>query len=226
MKELYYFVMHNFNDYGRTFRKIKYFYNVKNVDNYQRICKSVVHLPFSRKVDHTMFFIIPRTIEKVSQLYCCCGYITGLKMLYDINDNISDNIGFCIACREGHINVVKYFLKMGTIDVNYVRFGSSTPLDAAIFNEHVAIVKLLLKNGADIHYIDNYGEFTHLMYAAKYNKKQTKIVQMLINAGANVHHKNSDGHSILEVATLYNSDNNVGREIIQMISKKLEELSL
>ena len=232
MKDLYNFVLKSPHNH-RFFRSIKIIYHIENNNNFRKIYKICahakdvavhIHIPFSRRIDY--FYDRPRTIKDVITLFVRQGYMDGIKMLssnIDIHDCYEE---FFAAAACGHCNVVKYFLKNG-IDINYVDENGETALTHAIYYQHYVVVKLLITvGGADVRHID-YEGFTHLHNAAFSFVVQDgsitskiKIIQMLVNAGINVHHKTNMNRTALDIAKKYRCrDDDDTNKIIQLLEK-------
>ncbi|XP_067650426.1 ankyrin repeat domain-containing protein 50-like [Haliotis asinina] len=62
------------------------------------------------------------------------------------------------ACSGGHLDVVKYLLSLCVLDINSRAQGGRTPLMEAAFKEHRDIVELLVRKGADVSQVDDWGE--------------------------------------------------------------------
>jgi len=69
---------------------------------------------------------------------------------------------------------------------------------ATAFNTNPAIIKMLLKAGADVNARDKGGD-TSLMRAARYNRNPA-IIETLIESGANVKAKNKEGKTAIDYA--------------------------
>ena len=90
------------------------------------------------------------------------------------------------ASERGHTETVRYLLENTDIDVNHINnLGWTALLEAIILGnggkEHIEIIDLLLKHGADPNIADRNG-ITPLMHARE--KKYKEIEKLLINAGA------------------------------------------
>ncbi|MBN2181376.1 MAG: ankyrin repeat domain-containing protein [Sedimentisphaerales bacterium] len=74
---------------------------------------------------------------------------------------------------------------------------NDTPLHAACYWNHIDIVRLLIKNGADVNAVDAWG-ITPLLYAVVC--RYDDIVQMLLDHGANPQVKAHNGMTAVEIA--------------------------
>jgi ankyrin repeat protein len=88
-----------------------------------------------------------------------------------------------------------------------------SPLGYAIDEKDTVMIQALLKRGADVNLADSETGDTLLMSAAKYSN--TEVVQVLIEAGANVNAKNKLGQTALTIAD--NKDNSWRREIVALL---------
>lgn len=117
------------------------------------------------------------------------------------------------ASRKGHKEVVNMLLRQKGIDINKVDVEHGSALFAALMQDYEAIVKLLLKSGADVNlqYECNGNEWKTALYAAS-ERGNVVIVRMLIDNGADINFQNgSDGNS-LTVASL-----NGYKEVVELL---------
>lgn len=128
-----------------------------------------------------------------SIIWTCCrkGFDDIVALLLDdrLNNPIC-NINFCkvsngqsplfVACDRGYIKIVAQLLayKRMKCDINMTDSHNRTPLMRACTKSHDEIVKLLLKNGADINILSEYGQ-SCLLSAFRINK--AKICKILLN---------------------------------------------
>jgi len=87
-------------------------------------------------------------------------------------------------------------------DVNQTDENNATPLINAAYSNTIAIVKLLVKNGADINHKVNVGT-TPLMLATSHNFDAFEITDYLLKNGAEVNIKNDDGLTALHWAAQF-----------------------
>ena len=105
-----------------------------------------------------------------------------------------------LAAREGHLNVVQFYLNLGE-DCNLTSCLGDTYLHAAAKRDQVEMVKLLLDRGADPNKTDKYG-LTPLDEALRKGYKD--VVKQLLDRGAKrgtyplMYRLHSSTHTMLE----------------------------
>lgn len=97
------------------------------------------------------------------------------------------------ACYRNHINIVKYFIKLGARDAIL-----DSPLRSACCNGSLELIKCLVENGALINTRDING-YTPLHFACD-RPKNLDIVKYLVENGANTEARNKFHKRPLEVA--------------------------
>ncbi len=103
-----------------------------------------------------------------------------------------------MCCDQGDLPGVRALLALNT-DVNVTGDDGSNPLIAACCNEESQdIVKLLIEKGSPVNSSDQDG-FTPLLYAALYGNIAS--CTLLIHAGADVDHVNSENETALFLVT-------------------------
>lgn len=91
-----------------------------------------------------------------------------------------------IACYRGQLSEVKKILSNG-ISPNFIGLVGSTPLIAAVSNNHVEVVEYLLGHGADINFSDPSEEiFSNTPLTAACHHGHLEMVRYLINKGVDV----------------------------------------
>ena len=102
----------------------------------------------------------------------------------------------CLACDEGHIEVVALLLEKGA-KVNAKDEDNNTPLHLACHKGHAGVVELLLINGANVNAKDS-DKCTPLHRACLNDHKD--LVTKLLDKGANVNAKDEDKFTPLHLA--------------------------
>lgn len=136
-----------------------------------------------------------------------------------------------IAIENKNLEIVQLLLDKGADPNQYIDEGTvfnTTPLLEAIAQQDIHIIKLLVKNGANInlpshHYADEKvtGK-SPLMYAVFFvqNRTGTAIVEYLLRNGADVNYTTNAGYSVLMTAA--NCDDFSGkRKVTYGIGQKL-----
>jgi len=110
------------------------------------------------------------------------------------------------TAKQGNVAQVKALITSSTI--NTQNEEGHTPLYAAIDQDHLEVVELLVAKGADVKITDKYG-YTPLHVAASHGQKE--IVALLLFAGASVNdQKNQDGVTPLHMAALWGREETAG----------------
>lgn len=108
--------------------------------------------------------------------------------------SITDESRLLRATQHGREASVKKYLDRG-VDIECKDFwDQKTPLMVAAAGGHKEIVDLFLARGANINAVDLWG-FNALYLAALH--AHVSIVQCLVEAGADIHHQNSQGSTVL-----------------------------
>jgi ankyrin repeat protein len=125
-------------------------------------------------------------------------------------EDIYGNNTFGVACKEGvNVNIIKLLLKyIDTYDLSYYENSLTTPLMHSCIEGNLEVVKFLVETGFNID-TKNYQEWTALMFAADYNRrdKNLRIMEFLIMEGADTEHRNCDGQTVLDLTK--NKDNKI-----------------
>ncbi|CAF0877408.1 unnamed protein product [Rotaria sordida] len=106
-----------------------------------------------------------------------------------------------VAAQNGHTNIVEYLLNKGCDPNRPAKNYNETALHAASRRNHLVIVNLLLKHGADPTILD-YKERTALEYAI--HKKHIEVAKALIYHQNEHFDKNHFGFTPLMVAAYFN----------------------
>jgi ankyrin repeat protein len=127
-----------------------------------------------------------------------------LQALLDGGDSANGFGGWnpvVMACQLQDLDAVKILVEGGA-DVNLFDFGGENALLKAVDVGPIEIVRYLLAHGANVHTANpNNGE-TALFTPVRWH--QFEILTMLIQAGADVNHRNRDGNTPLVIAEFAN----------------------
>jgi|GEM_PF-547055 len=117
------------------------------------------------------------------------------------NENKDIALDFAVA--SGHVEMVRVLIIAGS-DVNAQSNDGQTPLMLAALNGYIEIVAMLIDAHADINLTDSDSEATLMLVVLMSNEvamDYSKIIQILITAGANVDLVNNQGQTIFDVAS-------------------------
>ncbi|HBE70732.1 MAG TPA: hypothetical protein DDW52_21520 [Planctomycetaceae bacterium] len=121
------------------------------------------------------------------------------------NADAYHNTPLSIAAQFGQTEAAKLLLNHGA-SINGMS-GQITPLQCAIYSGHHDTATYLLAENADPNVTDDYG-MSSLSIAA--HKGDSKMVEALLNAGANIEHADNDGwrplHSALRATAISDAD--------------------
>ncbi|NEO87176.1 MAG: ankyrin repeat domain-containing protein, partial [Spirulina sp. SIO3F2] len=98
---------------------------------------------------------------------------------------------------HGHLEIVELLLSNGA-DVGIATALGKTPLSEAVYWGHEAIVRRFLSAGADINHIDQDQGLTPLMNTVDFER--VEILQILLDAGADVTIRNKKSRTVFELA--------------------------
>jgi len=106
-----------------------------------------------------------------------------------------------MAIRNGDREVVRMLLDLGA-DLNAIEGGPWSPLDSAVHNNRLDLARLFLQRGVDVNAVDKVG-YTPLLLAASIDFGDTRMIELLLAAGANINAKNPAGKTALDLAREY-----------------------
>lgn len=124
-------------------------------------------------------------MSDTTMLYWCClfGNFEAVKILVENGADVNKNHPITVAAEYGTPEIVAYLIEHGA-EVNATGSGGNTALGNARHRGSLEIVKILVENGANI-----YEEL--LFYAIQ--EPSWRIVEYLIDQGANVNYQNEAG---------------------------------
>lgn len=133
------------------------------------------------------------------------------------SDNINDNgkTLLHIATEQGHVNVVKLFIKEYKANVNSISDGFITPLHMAAKSGKCELLKVLLDFGADIERT-NCKNLSAFHFAVLTGHEEA--VELLLNHGASINEKNIYDETGLSIA-IEKSHTQVAKIIIRTLIK-------
>ncbi len=92
---------------------------------------------------------------------------------------------FWAACSRGNPDIAQYLIEQGGIDVNRTRVsGGPTPLHLVLQLNHIEVMKVLLKNGADVNQ-ETDAFHTPFMWAVRLGKPENVAILLAHNADIN-----------------------------------------
>lgn len=147
--------------------------------------------------------------------------ITLLNLGADIYSSNGFPIFALALMTQDDIEVVKKFLAQGA-KINDSSVGVSSLFIAAGYQKNPEIIKLLIKEGADVNFANENGQ-TPLLFVAE-NNFNPQIAKYLVEAGADVNHKNKAGTGILLSAAMYK--NTEVFKVLQEAGAKIEKKEL
>lgn len=115
----------------------------------------------------------------------------------DANEFTKEFMPLFWASNAGNNNVIKALIKKGA-DIDYVSAGEGNALVAAAKNNHADSVRLLIESGAAVDIETFLYKSTPLLIASYWGS--VDAVKVLVENGADIHHKNSSGNTALHKA--------------------------
>lgn len=112
-------------------------------------------------------------------------------------DNLGNNILHC-ACIGGNVQIVKYLLSQAMLDINGVGFHHKTPLAIAARYKHIDVVELLVKEGADVTRIDDFGN--NVLHCACIGGDVKTVKYVLSHGLTDINARNKIGKTAADLA--------------------------
>lgn len=157
-----------------------------------------------------LIIILCACTDKVPQIHKLAkeGNVKALEQYLEQTENVDfrDKKGetaLFTAAFHGKLEAVKLLVKYGA-DINAKNNNNGTPLIYATINLHEDVIRFFLANGADVNVRDKL-LYTVLSWPAiralsgpeKGIKKNLRIMQLLVNYGADINEKNPQGETLL-----------------------------
>ena len=141
-----------------------------------------------------------------------------LKRGADVNLTICDGSApLCIAAKYGNIEIVRLLLQVPDIQINRIKEDRATALNIASQQGHTAVVKLLIRKGADPNIV-NFEGIAPLHVACL--RGHSTIVEMLLHTGADTEAEVADA----EIHTPYGLAQLAGhRGIMSLLERRRRE---
>ena len=138
--------------------------------------------------------------------------------------SVTSGSGLHLAASEGHLHCCRVLLDAGA-DVDAKDGRGCTPLMYASRTEHVEVIELLLCRGADVLGSSLFG-WTSLHFCVYYGRS-TRVVQILVSAGADLTAQNGSGNTPLALALLSATDyaTTIGFELLKLGAKDVNARS-
>ena len=193
---------------------IQLFCKNRNDDTLYQLCKDIQH-PFQIQLANELKIKYEEEFPRGTPLVCACekGRFEDVKLLItgynDVNGSNGNN--------NNNMTLKEYVNQVGT---NSYGNDGYTPLMIAAWNEHFQIVKYLIEQcEADPNIANRHG-FNALHLAAWYNKKDTKVIELLLtNMSLNSINKKNRGSTPLDLA-YYNNKSPIQQKMIDLIRSK------
>jgi ankyrin repeat protein len=119
----------------------------------------------------------------------------------DVNSTVFEAPLFVNSCYDNHVEVTKYLYEKGANVHSIDTENGRNALSAAVKKNNLEMITFLLEKGVDVNNVDKDGQSV-LFRALDSNEVNMDIVNALLNAGANIHHKTSNDISIFRKACI------------------------
>lgn len=153
--------------------------------------------------------------------------ITNLERGADINwSDKYDLTALHYSSAKGNIEIVNHLLSQNDIDPNPQDIHGSTPLDLAVANGHIDVVKSLLKKGADPNIKDQNGKTALHIAAVSLGKNEimAEIMKELLNAGADINIRDEENKKAFDYIDSSLGINEISKSEIEEFKVRKETL--
>jgi len=133
--------------------------------------------------------------------------------------NSTGETALILASQAGYNDIVKELLAAGS-NIHH-RSDAGTAIIMAAQEGHTEVLETLIKAGASINDVNTDSNDTPLHLVLKLIRERAhlkKLVQLLVDTGANIHAKNDEGETPLSLASVLRDP--VKTEILSIIGKK------
>jgi len=156
--------------------------------------------------------------NSILHISCELGYIEIVKYLLEkkvLNNQKNKNFKtpIHIASQKGFVDIIQLMLQRHDILIDDIDSNGKTALIMACENDHLNIVKLLLRSNSNIYIRDNKGK-SAIFYACQVNN--TEMIKALINANVDIMQYDNDTVYPLHLACM-----NGNLEIVKMFVETL-----
>ncbi|XP_067648871.1 ankyrin repeat domain-containing protein 50-like [Haliotis asinina] len=105
-----------------------------------------------------------------------------------------------LACKFGLLDVVEYLLSQNSVDINTRGRGAMTPLMMAVVYRHSDVFKFLMRNGADVSQVDDYG--CSVLHLSCRGREMDVVKYLLSQSSIDINKKGDKGMTPVMVAVI------------------------
>ena len=140
--------------------------------------------------------------------------------------DISNKSPLLLAFDHNNYEYVKLLLKYGANPNQQMNDGfGSTLLHSACLNGKLSLTKILLEHGADVNALDNLKQtpINLAIIEGNFDEQKIEVIKELLQNGANVNLKDSDGYITLHSAAFHKT---IPEDLFQDILKRCTNLDI